>query len=119
MRVRVGVQGESHTGPGGIREPWEGSEQERGRVCLGALWKMVWSGGNWRQVDWGEKTSPEPGLWGRRGGNKTKSKGAGWAGLWAVRGQRRWEETWGSGLVTGENWRRSRLERIHLSSVKR
>lgn len=82
----AGVKGENHTGPGGIREPWEGSEQERGRVCFGALWKMVWSGGNWRQVAWGEKTSPEPGLWGRRGGNKTKSKGAGWAGLWASKG---------------------------------
>ena len=42
-----------------------------------------------KQGDWGERMSPESGLWGHRKNQGRESKGAGCAWLWVVRGQRR------------------------------
>lgn len=48
VEVRMGVDRANRTGLWGTGEPREGSEQGRGSICSGALWKVDRSGGYWR-----------------------------------------------------------------------
>lgn len=61
--------------PQGAGEPWENTEQGRGRSALGPCGNELEAGRPRRRMGQGlgERVRPEPGLSGRKGGNRIES----------------------------------------------